>query len=114
MTTGEQLDNISTVSNVSALTHLMNPSGEGGGVDRLVPYDELTLNLLVDTLGIDIISPTAILEILGDPTRTIEVDITPRESILNIDIGDIEAQIESSNLEVDITKNIMEVENGNC
>ena len=36
MTTGEQLDLISTVTNVSALTHLLNPSGEGGGGDIII------------------------------------------------------------------------------
>ena len=31
MTTGEQLDNISKVTNVPAWEHLLNPNGEGGG-----------------------------------------------------------------------------------
>jgi len=41
MTTGEQLDLNSTVSNVSALTHLTNPSGEGGGITIITEVDSL-------------------------------------------------------------------------
>ncbi len=68
MTTGEQLDLISTVTNVSALTHLLNPSGEGGGGDcfilnteETILYDEKEDILMADAEDVLIDEPEEVL-----------------------------------------------------
>ncbi len=81
MTTGEQLDNISTVSNTTALIHLMNPSGEGGGTDRLIPYDEIVLDLQIPTMSIDLAASTMAIEI---QRKEIDAEISGR--YLSIDL----------------------------
>jgi len=80
MTTGEQLDNISTVSNTTALIHLMNPSGEGG-TDRLIPYDEIVLDLQIPTMSIDLAASTMAIEI---QRKEIDAEISGR--YLSIDL----------------------------
>ncbi len=82
MTTGEQLDNISTVSNTTALIHLMNPSGEGGGgVDRLIPYDDLFLDIQIDRMSVDMQNDTLNIEI-----QSKEIDVELGTKTLSIDI----------------------------
>ncbi len=91
MTTGEQLDLISTVTNVSALTHLLNPSGEGGGgTDRLVPYDDLVLNIQIDRMSVDL------------TTKTLDIEVQTKE--INVELG-------TKTLEIDIEKTTKEINN---
>ena len=89
MTTGQQLDNISTVNNVSALIHLMNPSAYGGGTDRLIPYDDLVLDIQIDRMSVDMQNNTLNIEV-----QRKEIDIELGTNVLSIDI-------ENKNKEVD-------------
>jgi len=68
MTTGEKLDANSTVSNVSALTHLINPSGEGGGLTinsemiLISEYGDIAIDVTNDTVTIDEHEPIGIIQ----------------------------------------------------
>lgn len=52
MTTGALLDQSSSVSGVSALTHLQNLIG-GGGVDHYFPYTDITVEFQEQDLRVD-------------------------------------------------------------
>ena len=52
MTTGELLNASSSVSGVSALTHLQNLVG-GGGVDHFFPYTEIKVTFEEQNLRVD-------------------------------------------------------------
>lgn len=65
--------------------------GEGGGTDRLIPYDDLVLNLEIDTLSIDL------------QTDTLDIEIQSKE---------IDAQIESREMMIDIQTTNKEIDNG--
>ena len=43
MTTGELLNQESTVSNVAAIIHLQNLEGTGGGLDHYFPYTDINI-----------------------------------------------------------------------
>jgi len=45
MTTGEQLDLNSTVSNTTALDHLRHPKQGGSGDCNMIPYDDIIFEL---------------------------------------------------------------------
>ena len=84
MTTGQQLDNISTVSNVSALTHLLNPSGEGGGgVDHLVPFTDITCDLLEVILEGSLVTET-----FESDLEVSEIDAILTTSVYTADLVD--------------------------
>lgn len=94
MTTGQQLDNISTVSNVSALTHLLNPSGEGGGGDPyFVPFTSVSCDL-VDV----ILEGSLITTVFESDLTTVELDailtteVYTAELTNNIMNGDLSCQ----------------------
>ena len=53
MTTGELLNQESTVTNVSALIHLQNLEGTGSGVDHYFPYSEINVSMLEPKLTIE-------------------------------------------------------------
>ncbi len=65
----------------------MNPSGEGGGTDRLIPYDELILDLELPTMSIDVASSVMAIEIqrkmidaeLSGKYLSIDLQITNKE-----------------------------------
>ena len=80
MTTGELLNSLSTVTGVSALTHLQNIECEGGS-GALIPYDEIILDMQINTMNIDIDANTMIAEI---QTQEIYAEISSR--YLSIDL----------------------------
>ncbi len=87
MTTGELLDSKSSVSNVSALTHLQNISG--GGTDRYIPYDDMVLDIQVDRMEADI------------SKQVLSVEVQRMVMDVEVDGRTLEADIETKNKEID-------------
>ena len=93
MTVWEHLVTNSTLAEADgdAWEHLTNPSGEGGGTDRLVPYDSLELNIKLDRMDVNI------------EKRTLNIDMKQKE--LSVDFG---IKVQNINIE----KTNKEVKNG--
>ena len=53
MTTGELLNQESTVSNVAALIHLQNLEGTGGGSDNYFPYTDINISFTQQILSVN-------------------------------------------------------------
>ncbi len=84
MTTGEQLDSISTVSNTTALDHLLNPSGTGGGGDIIVNSE---INYLFES-GADQISDFDDIIMVKDDTTIIKIEDMAVDTISDADDHD--------------------------
>ena len=83
MTTGEQLDLISTVSNTSALQHLLNPSGTGGGSDQWFPYTDLSVSFEEETLDVSFDSLDLVVDLVID-----DLDVSFDDEVLSVTFDD--------------------------
>ena len=82
MTTGELLNQESTVSNVSALTHLQNLSGTGSGVDQWFPYNDITIAFEEPDLKVAFEEPSLLVDLVEDD---LDVNLEEPELIVTFD-----------------------------
>ena len=92
MTFWDHLVNNSTLAEAEGDTweHLINPSGEGGGADRLVPYDDLLLDIQVDRMGVDMQKNTLNIEV-----QRKEIDVELGTNTLSIDIQNQNKEVDN-------------------
>ena len=92
MTVWEHLVNNSTLAEAEgdAWEHLTNPSGTGGGTDRLIPYDDLFLNIQIDRMSIDMQKNTLDIEV-----QRKEIDVELGTKTLSIDIQNINKEVDN-------------------
>lgn len=90
MTTGEKLSSESTVSNVSALEHLLNIDGTGAGDPVIVPATSISADIEIISLSASLITETLSANIVD----TLEADL---------EVNDLSADIEEKLFEGDLS-----------
>ena len=91
MTSGEWMVQNSSLDIATAGEHLVNPECVGEGlIDRLIPYDEIILDVELNNLDIDIAS-----NILDIKIQSKSFDVILGTNALNIDILNTEKEIDN-------------------
>ena len=93
MTSGEWMVQNSSLDVGAAWEHLVNPECIDGGevcIDRLIPYNEIILDISFNNLDIDLVS-----NILDIEIQSKSFDVTLGTNELNIDILNIEKEIDN-------------------
>jgi len=90
MTTGALLAESSTLDVAPAWAHLMSLKREEGG-DRLIPYDDLLLDIQIDRMSVDV-----------------------QKSVMTIEVQrkEIDAELGTKTLSIDIQTKNKEIDNG--
>lgn len=91
MTTGELLNQESTVTNVSALVHLQNLAGTGGGIDRYFPYSDISVDMYTPNLEVSF------------DNQYLEVNFDNTELSVEFEENNLEVTFDDENLDITVT-----------